>query len=187
MKKTNSLFDQMPPKRRKKTEILQDNSSTASLPEDEITDNNINNNNNNNQADGPSGSQKPQPATIKSESSQESLVFKKTKVEAESEPEDDSNLPECPYGESCYRKNPQHFREMSHPNRDSKGQPKKKSTTTKNNNNSHPKLERKASVGASGDRPELISYRQMLASILDGNTLSVELKRAMRNIRRKNN
>ncbi len=28
---------------------------------------------------------------------------------------DDSHLPPCQYGENCYRKNPVHFREFSHP------------------------------------------------------------------------
>ena len=32
----------------------------------------------------------------------------------ESENEDESNLPECPYGEYCYRKNPRHRKEYKH-------------------------------------------------------------------------
>ncbi|XP_064613659.1 uncharacterized protein LOC135477473 [Liolophura sinensis] len=32
-----------------------------------------------------------------------------------SDSDSDSDLPECPYGERCYRKNPQHFKEFSHP------------------------------------------------------------------------
>ena len=35
--------------------------------------------------------------------------------ESEGEEMDTSDLPECPYGASCYRKNPAHFREYLHP------------------------------------------------------------------------
>jgi aprataxin and PNK-like factor len=40
---------------------------------------------------------------------------KKAKTESDASAADDSHLPVCLYGAKCYRKNPQHFKEFSHP------------------------------------------------------------------------
>ncbi|EFA79217.1 hypothetical protein PPL_08045 [Heterostelium album PN500] len=40
------------------------------------------------------------------------------------------SLPECPYGKSCYRKNEEHFKEFSHPWKDTKDSKDEKKTTT---------------------------------------------------------
>lgn len=47
-----------------------------------------------------------------SESDEEEPPTKKSKIS--------STLPVCPYGAKCYRKNPQHFKEYSHPGTSSK-------------------------------------------------------------------
>jgi hypothetical protein len=61
-------------------------------------------------------------------------LLKKQKTEILNQPTDEDNsaseeeedIPTCVYGEKCYRKNPQHFKEFRHPHLDSQGKPKKK-------------------------------------------------------------
>ena len=77
---------------------------------------------------------------------------KKSKKDHEISDEDES-LPECPYGERCYRKNPLHFEEYYHPK---KGDTKKRKTATKIDTDSLPPCP----FGASCYRKNLLHFAE---------------------------